>query len=92
MVRHFIRFFTKILFCFSYHIVKLAFKSIIYRTDFIQSVQDEIHNVNEESSSSAIVTEESPPPSTEPSSSTKKSSTNNGKNKKKNSKKEKSTQ
>ncbi len=68
-------------FCFSYNIVKIAFKSIIYKTDFIKSVRNEINNVNEESTSNAIVTEESPPPENKGT---------NGKTKKKNTKKEKS--
>ncbi len=71
---------------FSYQIVKLAFKSIIYQTDFIKSVQDEIHNAVEENPSNKIVTEESPP-FTESSSSKKKTSSTNGKTKKKNTKK-----
>jgi len=75
----------------SYNIVKVAFKSIIYQTDFIKSVRDEIHNADEESTSDAIVTEESPPqPPSEPSSSSKKSSSPNDKTKKKQTKKEKS--
>ncbi len=77
-------------FC-SYKIVKLAFKSIIYKTDFIQSVRDELHNADEESTSNSIVTEESPPkPPSESSSSSKKGSSTNGKTKKKHTKKEKS--
>lgn len=61
-----------------YRIIKLAVRSIIYKTDFIKSVEDELHNVNEESTTKKIVTEESPP----------KASSTNGKSKKK-SKKEK---
>lgn len=82
------------LLCFSYQIVQLAFKSIIYQRDFIQSVQDEIHNVSEEGTSSAIVNEESPPqPPPPPASSSKKSASDDGKGKKKKSaKKEKSKQ
>lgn len=75
----------------SYKIVKLAIKSIIYKTDFIKSVRDEIHNANEENTPSGITTEESPPqPPSESTSSSTKSTSNNGKTKKKQNKKEKS--
>ena len=70
------------MFSSSYHIVKLALKSILYRKDFMELVENELNNVNEESTTTKIVTEESPSP--------KKTSSNNGKTKKKSSKKEKS--
>lgn len=75
------------IFC-SYHIVKLALKSILYQKDFMELVENELNNVNEESTTTKIVTEESPPSQT----SSKKTSSNNGKTKKKSSKKEKSNQ
>jgi len=67
-------------FCSSYNIVKIAFKSIIYKTDFIKSVRNDINNVNEESTSNSIVIEESP----------RENKGSNDKTKKKNTKKEKS--
>ncbi|CAF4967427.1 unnamed protein product [Rotaria magnacalcarata] len=67
----------------NYHIVKVALKSIIFRKDFMQLVDDEINNVDDESGSNAIVTEESPPQSSSKSSSSKKTSSTNGKTKKK---------
>ncbi|CAF1262070.1 unnamed protein product [Adineta steineri] len=75
-----------------YHIIKLAIRSIIYKTDFIKSVKNEINSAIDESDSDGIVTEETPPQpptSTESSSSSssKKSSSTNGKSKKKQTKK-----
>ncbi|CAF3889955.1 unnamed protein product, partial [Adineta steineri] len=74
-----------------YHIIKLAIRSIIYKTDFIKSVKNEINSAIDEPDSDGIVTEETPsqpPTSTESSSSSsKKSSSTNGKSKKKQTKK-----
>ncbi|CAF1267536.1 unnamed protein product [Rotaria sordida] len=70
-----------------YQIVKLAFKSIFYQTDFFQLVDNEIRNVDEESTTNAIITEESPPQTSSKSSSSSKKTSSSAKTKKKNTKK-----